>query len=124
MKNESGYTTYVGFTTIVVILILIVGLLGGFLKLFNQNDYVVTITEKEVKRSDDSDKYLIFGKLEDNSVKVFENSDVLLKGKFNSSTVQASLEVGKTYKLSVIGWRVGVFSMYENIVSFEEINNE
>ena len=59
-------------------------------------------------------KFLIFTKGE-----VFENSDSFLYFKFNSSDYQNDLEVGKTYKTKVVGWRVPFFSMYRNIVEYE-----
>jgi len=71
----------------------------------------ITVTDKQVKRDGNSDKYLIFSKTE-----TLENTDSLLFGKFNSSDVYGRLEIGKTYTLKVVGWRNQHISQYRNIV--------
>lgn len=67
-----------------------------------------------------SSKYLVFTESE-----TFENTDVLLLGKFNSSDLQGHLKPGRKYKVKVYGWRVPFFSSYRNIVSISgEITKE
>ncbi|MNC80987.1 hypothetical protein D3C75_1339710 [compost metagenome] len=51
----------------------------------------------------------------------FENTDSLWETKFNSSDIYAELEVGKTYKFEVYGFRIAFWSKYENIVEVQEI---
>lgn len=62
-----------------------------------------------------SSKYLVFTKDHD----VLENTDSLLWLKWNSSSVQGQLHEGETYTVKVYGWRIGLLSMYPNIVSIE-----
>ena len=88
---------------------------------FTSTDTIdVQITDKQsivVKNGDDVDnKYLIFTDKE-----VFENTDELFKGKWNSSDVQGSLIIGKKYKLEVYGWRIPFLSSYRNITDVKEI---
>ena len=52
---------------------------------------------------------------------VLENTDNLLRLKFNSSDIQAVIEEDKTYEAEVIGFRVPFLSWYENIISIEEV---
>ena len=82
---------------------------------------VVTVKDKEriVETGTDSDgypavssKYLIFTDKE-----TFENTDSVLKMKFNSSDVYGALDRGSTYECEVYGWRIPAFSQYRNIVS-------
>jgi hypothetical protein len=86
-----------------------------------ETDFTVTGKDRIVetsnsgKRQDISSKYLVFTKNKD-GVEVFENTDSLLNGKFNSSDVQAQLEIGKQYRAAVYGWRIPFFSSYRNIV--------
>ena len=87
--------------------------------LLSQDDYAITVTDKEVKRSGESYQYLIFSETED-GVRVFKNTDALIVFKFNSSDIQAKLKVGETYKVETIGFRVPFLSMYENITSVKE----
>lgn len=63
------------------------------------------------------------GRDEDGNAVVYENTDCLIRGKFDSSTFYADMEVGKTYEVTLIGFRVPYFSWYENILSYKEIKN-
>lgn len=96
-----------------------VAIVGSIIPHTMKNTYTVTITDKQVKRSNDSDKYLIYTKT-DGKTRVFKNTDSLLEGKFNSADVYAELEIGKTYDIETYGYRIPFCSMYENIVDVEE----
>lgn len=90
-----------------------------------QETVTVTVTDKEriVESSGEgtSSRYLIFTETEDGTVEVFENTDALWFGKFNSSDVQGQLRVDETYRLRVYGWRVPLLSMYRNIIDAEKL---
>lgn len=58
-------------------------------------------------------KFIVYTKDE-----VFENTDSWLFFKFNSADFQNKLEIGKTYKVKVAGWRVPFLSMYRNIIKY------
>lgn len=88
---------------------------------WSRDTYRATVTDKQIKRYDNKDKYLIFTKLEDGSVRVFENTDSTLEMKWNSSDFQAMLEVGKTYDIKTYGWRVPLASSYENVIGVTEV---
>ncbi len=93
---------------------------------FDRENYTVRITDKQVKRTGDKgkDKYLIFTELPNGEPRVFENTDSLLEGKWNSSDMFAQLEQGGTYELATYGWRIPFFSVYENIIGVREIKKE
>lgn len=96
--------------------IIVGGIVGTYsVNYGNKQELKVTITDKEVKRSSESDKYMIFAKDQNNIAYVFENTDMLFKGKFNSSDVQAKLEIGKEYTITTYGYRVPFLSMYPNV---------
>ena len=80
----------------------------------------VTIESKERISTGSGDtlshKYLIFGESS-----VFENTDALLHGKFDSSTMQAKIKVGNKYRVKTYGWRVPFLSWYKNIIEVEEL---
>jgi hypothetical protein len=88
----------------------------------NPQNYVATVTEKAVKRHGDSDQYLIFTKLGNGEVRVFENEDAWFAGKFRSSDLYAKINPGKTYEFETRGWRVPLMSWYENILTSTEVN--
>ena len=80
---------------------------------FSADTIETTIKTTDIKRSGDSDKYLIF--TEDG---VFQNTDAWHRLKFSSSDLQNEIKdnVGKRVEIKKYGWRFGPFSMYENIV--------
>ena len=96
----------------------------GSIILFNFNDHTVTVTVTDKERivQNNDSRYLIYTTMEDTGeTLVLENTDNLLRLKFNSSDLYAELEEGKTYDVTVVGIRVGIFSWYENILEVEEI---
>ncbi|TVQ83321.1 MAG: DUF1523 family protein [Micavibrio sp.] len=88
-----------------------------------QDQVTFTVTDKErlVARDGGSAKYLVSTRDTQGGIEVFENTDALLQWKFNSSDIQAKLEVGGTYDAQVYGWRVPFLSMYRNIVDVESV---
>ncbi len=89
---------------------------------FDRDTYKVEVTDKQVKRYDDSSKYLIFTELEESDeTRVFENVDSYLELKFDSSTMYGEVKEGERYKFETYGWRVPFLSWYENISDVEEL---
>lgn len=80
-----------------------------------EDEVTFTVTDKEriVESNGEttSSRYLIFTNGE-----VFENTDSLLRLKFNSADIQGQLREGDTYDATVYGWRVPFLSMNRNIV--------
>lgn len=87
----------------------------------NTNTYTVTVADKETKKNSDSSKYLVFTKLENGEVKVFEITDALFAWRFNSSDIYAEMDIGETYEIRTIGFRIPFLSTYENIMEFERV---
>lgn len=90
----------------------------------NDHSYTATITDKVRDNDNDNNRYLIFTELEDGSVLVLENTDSFLRGKFDSSDVYGDLKIGETYEFNVVGIRIPYMSWYENIISYELVENE
>ena len=88
---------------------------------FNDTEYTITVTGKERIVEDSSSKYLVFSEDIHGNVFVFENTDCLLRWKWDSSNIQGQLKEGNTYKIVVVGFRVPFLSMYQNIIKIEEI---
>lgn len=108
-------------TNVVVVVVMALAVIAGLFPSFNDHTYTATVTDKErIVKSDDS-YYLIFCK-NDQDYYEFKNDDNYLRLKFNSSSVYNQIEVGETYKFTVIGFRIGFFSWYENIIKFEKID--
>ena len=103
-------------TVIIVILLVIVSIGIEVAMSFNDHTYTITITDKERVNVDDDSKYLVFGKTSNGEVVVLENTDTLVRGKFNSSNLYGQIEIGQTYTFTVVGFRFPLFSIYENII--------
>lgn len=122
MKTKKGVKiTYAKMLVVLFAIVMAITPTGLILMNFNDTKYTVTITDKERTHSDD-EKYLVFGEDPDGNVMVFENTDNLLRGKWDSSNFQGELRIGKTYEVTVIGYRVPLFSWYENIIDIKEIS--
>lgn len=126
MKKKKSYEIITTAVLAVVFLFASAGLIAA--TCFNDTEYTVTVTDKErvVSRSGDNvnSKYLIFCEDENEDTYVFENTDNLFRGKLNSSDYQGKLKVGKTYRLTVVGYRIPLVSAYQNIIKVEETERE
>jgi hypothetical protein len=108
-----------------IVLIIGAGVGGCATQTFVRNEYIeCKVTDKESITQDGEHRYLIYCETKDGETKVFENTDQLIYGKFDSSDVYAGIEIGKTYNFTVSGVRVPIFSWYENIVDYEEVESD
>ena len=115
MKNKSSITRKARYFLYVLLAAV---LLFGYSTAYYLSSETVDITVKDKERittgsgKNISSKFIIYSENE-----VFENTDSWLFFKFNSADYQNKLEVGKTYKVKVAGWRIPFLSMYRNVVS-------
>ena len=115
------------FEIIIAVIVIAAAFTISAITSFNDTEYIVTVTDKEritnVSSSDSSSKYLVFTENEQGETIVFENTDCMLRGKWNSSNIQGKLKVGNTYKITVVGYRIPFLSMYQNIIEIEGVKN-
>lgn len=108
-----------------VIVFIVLGVVISIPFNFNDHEYTVTVTDKEriVRGSGAStdSKYIVFADDVNGESRVFENTDTLIRLKWNSSNIQGELKVGHTYKITVVGFRLSFMSMYENIIKVQEV---
>lgn len=79
----------------------------------------VTATVVDKERMPEGSKYLVYTDKE-----VFENSDTMWQGKWNSSDLQGALVRGCEYELKVKGFRNNFLSIYRNVLSADHIPTE
>lgn len=82
----------------------------------NPEIVIITVQEKYVKNSKGLGKYMII----DTNNNTYEITDLILKGKFNSSDLYAELKEGKTYEVEITGSRIEWLSCYKNINVIKE----
>lgn len=104
---------------IIAIIIGISGLFVGTTIAMNTNKRIVTatVTDKAIKHTSNRSKYLIF--TEDDGV--FEITDTLFYGRWNSSDVYGDIHEGGTYNFTVVGIRNHFLSMYPNILDIQQV---
>lgn len=107
------------FSAFIVVVVLIIIASIGFEIACNTHEstYTITVTDKERVTESSNSRYLVFGNDDNGNVLVFENTDTFWRSKWNSSNVQGELQIGHKYQITTIGFRVPIFSMYENIIS-------
>ncbi len=104
------------FIIVPLVVIFLIGISGQVVSLLHRETVTDTVVKSERINSGESGKYLVFGKNE-----VYQNTDSWPLLKFRSSDFYRDIEVGKTYRFTVVGWRIPLFSTYRNIVGFEEV---
>lgn len=119
-KKSLGYLTVI---TLVIIAVIVAVVVVPVMNFTNDHQYTITITDKErvTIQGETVSKYLIYGEDESGKTYVFEDTDTLFRGKFNSSDVYGALKEGETYELTVIGSRIHILNWYENIIDFKVV---
>ena len=84
-----------------------------------ENDEIINVTDKWIKRTDDRDLYMIGTENE-----VFKIEDNIFIGKLNSSDIYNNIKIGHTYKITTTGFRSTFLSSYRNINTIEEITSQ
>ena len=117
MRTKHSGMSIIAFCLIIALFSLVI----NFITIFNDHVKTITVTDKERVNTSFYSKYLIMGEDENGETLVLENTDTLMRFKFNSSDIYAALKEGETYEVKVIGFRVPFFSWYENILSYSEV---
>lgn len=84
-----------------------------------EEDEIITVTDKWIKRTDERDLYLVGTENE-----VFKIEDNIFIGKFNSSDIYNKIKIGSKYRITTTGARSTFMSWYRNINTIEEIEGE
>lgn len=117
LRNKDNIKIVFGIITGIVL----IGLLVFVVLKDYQNEEMIkcTIEDKWIKRNGKDDIYLVQC---DNEV--YQITDLMFKGKFDSSDIYANLKVGNTYKITTTGYRFEYLSMYKNINEYELVKGK
>jgi hypothetical protein len=121
-RRLSDFLGYLIIPSIIVAFFLVIFLIvisPQLISLLHRETITDTVVKSERITNGESGKYLVFGKNE-----VYQNTDSFPLLKFRSSDFYRDIEVGKTYRFTVVGWRIPLFSTYRNIVRLEEVEPE
>lgn len=110
----------------VMCIILLWNTLGkSIIKVTNPQTYTVTVQSKEVKTEYQRSKYLVFTvDSKTGESRVFEVTDSLWKGRFDSADVYNMILPEHTYTVKTGGYRIPLFSWYQNIYEVTEIEEK
>lgn len=113
----------IAYATIILFVGVFLAMVGfpAYIEGFNDHTEIFTVMDKERVYKDGDSYYLVFGEDEYGNGVVYKNEDVFIRGKWNSSDVQAELKEGNTYEVVLVGYRMPIFSSYENILTYKEI---
>ena len=117
LERQTNWTIALGI--LIIVLVLFIAFVVPILNTTTYNN--VTIVDKSY--SGESDGYLVWVEDENGVQYELQNEDILLKGKFNSSTIQGKLKEGEKYNIKTVGWRIPLFSSYPNIVEYEKVSD-
>ena len=78
---------------------------------WNPKEFEITVKDKFIKNNDKSGIYLIV----DENNNTYQITDLIFKGKFNSTDLYNQMEIGKKYKIETTGYRIHILSKYQNI---------
>ena len=115
-----------GGAILVILLCLFLTIGKSIIKVSNPQTYTVMVQSKEVKSAkDDNGKYLVFTlDTKTGESRVFEVTDSLWKWRFDSADVYNIITPGHTYEFTTGGFRVPLFSWYQNIYEVVEVTDE
>lgn len=121
MKSEKGVIEVIAG---IVLGFIVLAIIGGAIYLStieyqNEETLEITVKDKYIKRNGDTDIYLVVSESGD----TYKITDLLFKGKFDSTDLYNQLDIGKKYKITVTGIRLQYFSMYKNINKIEKITD-
>lgn len=111
---EDKFKFAIAITVIIIYLIISFGYYVALEE--SKTQKIVTVNEKWVESWSNSSHYM-FSDKEDN---VYTIEDIWVFNVFNSSDRYAQLRNGKTYDVTVYGWRVQMLSWYPNVTKFVE----
>jgi hypothetical protein len=90
----------------------------------NQQAMTCTVTAKESVTVNSGDRPHNQYRVYTNECGTLTIGDTIVVGRFNSADLYGTLQPGTTYAMETGGYRVGVFSMFPNIISATPINKE
>ncbi|MCB2295344.1 DUF1523 domain-containing protein [Clostridium algoriphilum] len=101
---------------IIIISVIVMLCVIMFFPHFFRNTYTVTIANKRVIRSDNTNTYLIYAQMENGNIRVFENTNSLLEFKVHSEDVYWGLTINRKYEIKAYGLSMPLLSSYQNII--------
>lgn len=114
-RGDAELVIQIVIVSIVGILILGIPIINMVKAYGTQRYETIFVNKSERITEGKSSRYLVYTK-----EGVYENTDSLFLGKFNSSDLYNQIQQNKQYECLVTGWRIPFFSDYPNLIKCEE----
>lgn len=113
MKSNQRWRNVLSVAALVLAFLAMMGVYKS-----TEHTFVATVTGVERVVNKDASYWLILTDKEP-----LANTDSLVFGKWDSSTLMGRITAGHTYRFRVVGWRSPVLSMYRNVLAAELLND-
>jgi len=110
--NKKGFFALIVILSALIFVLIIFGISYNVVYAFTEGEETITIKEKWTKYQGESAKYLVSS----TSNQVFQITDSIIKWRWDSSNLYASLNEGQKCRIKTQGWRFELFSDYKNII--------
>jgi Protein of unknown function (DUF1523). len=110
------FSRNIALISIIAVLVFIIGT-GMAYAYATRSTITATVTDKGIKTESYNQNYVDSNYMIYTDNGTFEDTDSIWYMKFNSSDVYGNIEVGNTYTFQVYGWRIPLFSCYQNIIT-------
>lgn len=102
---------------IIVLLLVGVAIVGGvWSEHANQQTRACTVTDKDRTTISNGDTARSDMRIYTHECGTLAVADLLTRGQFESADIYASIEPGKLYEITTVGWRIGWMSAFPTIV--------
>lgn len=116
---EDHTIVMVTLITIIVFMLFPIGI--SIAQYTNNEEIEIIVKDKYIKNNSNNGKYLVV----DNDKNTYQITDLFFRLKFNSTDIYNELEIGKTYKIQISGFRIRFLSIYPNINKIiEEVEDD
>lgn len=117
-KAESTSLITVVIVALFIVLALVMWAYGLYMDTQHSTVYdKITKAERVTSKDGKSAQYVVWGNNETYTI-----TDTIINKRWNSSDLYGKIQVGKTYKMDVVGYRFDVTSHYRNILTAEEVS--
>lgn len=104
----------------IILIIIIIGIVAGFIKIAsieysNKETIQIEVKDKYIKRQGSGETAKDVYMVVDTNNNTYEITDLMFIGKFNSTDIYNRLDIGQVYTVEVTGVRNNFMSWYRNI---------
>lgn len=90
---------------------------------FFRHTYTITVSNKEIKKQNGKNIYIIYTQMDNGSVRTFKDINSIAEFKFNSDDIYGGMQIYRKYEIRTYGFRIPIISCYENIIKVQKVKD-